>query len=74
VYNIGPGQGNSVSIVEAFAAIEEISGKEMIYEYVEEPRSGDHICYISDLTTAQAQSCHRVAGANKVPHRSMAQA
>jgi CDP-paratose 2-epimerase len=53
VYNIGRGQGNSVSIVEAFAAIEEISGKQMIYEYIEEPRSGDHIWHISDLTKAQ---------------------
>jgi CDP-paratose 2-epimerase len=54
VYNIGGGRENSVSIVEAFAAIEEISGQQMIYEYVEEQRSGDHICYISDLTKAQA--------------------
>jgi CDP-paratose 2-epimerase len=54
VYNIGGGRGNSVSVLEAFAAIEEISGKRMIYEYVERHRSGDHICYISDLTKAQA--------------------
>jgi CDP-paratose 2-epimerase len=54
VYNIGGARKNSVSVLEAFAAIEEISGKQMIYEYVEEPRSGDHICYISDLTKAQA--------------------
>jgi CDP-paratose 2-epimerase len=26
----------------------------MIYEYVEENRSGDHVCYISNLTKAQA--------------------
>jgi CDP-paratose 2-epimerase len=48
VYNIGGGRENSISIIEAFAMIEEISGKQMIYEYVEEPRSGDHICYISN--------------------------
>jgi CDP-paratose 2-epimerase len=54
VYNIGGGQENSISIVEAFAAIENISGQQMIYEYVEKHRSGDHICYISDLTKAQA--------------------
>ena len=40
---------NSCSILEAFAKIEAISGKPMVYEYVEQNRSGDHICYISDL-------------------------
>lgn len=49
VYNIGGGRGNSCSILEAFAKIEAISGKPMIYEYVDKNRSGDHICYISDL-------------------------
>jgi CDP-paratose 2-epimerase len=29
--------------------IAEISGKKMIYEYKDQNRSGDHICYISDL-------------------------
>ena len=50
VYNVGGGRQNSVSILEAFKAISEISGKPMKYEYVDVPRSGDHICYISDLT------------------------
>jgi CDP-paratose 2-epimerase len=49
VYNIGGGRSNSCSILEAFAKIEAISGKKMIYEYQEQNRSGDHICYISDL-------------------------
>jgi CDP-paratose 2-epimerase len=48
VYNIGGGRENSISIIEAFAMIEQISGKHMISEYVEEPRAGDHICYISN--------------------------
>jgi CDP-paratose 2-epimerase len=34
VYNIGGGRANFISVLEAFAAIEEISGKQMIYEYV----------------------------------------
>jgi CDP-paratose 2-epimerase len=50
VYNIGGGRQNSISILEAFEAVSEISGKPMKYEYVDTPRSGDHICYISDLT------------------------
>jgi CDP-paratose 2-epimerase len=49
VYNIGGGRANSCSILEAFTLIAGISGKEMIYKYVDTNRSGDHICYISDL-------------------------
>ncbi|WP_072716423.1 NAD-dependent epimerase/dehydratase family protein [Rhodothermus profundi] len=50
VYNLGGGRGNSCSILEAFDMIEALSGKKMIYDYVDKPREGDHICYISDLT------------------------
>jgi len=50
VYNIGGGRENSISILEAFSLIESISGKEMIYEYQEKCREGDHMCYISDLS------------------------
>jgi CDP-paratose 2-epimerase len=50
VYNIGGGRENSISIIEAFELISSISGKKMIYEYVDKNRQGDHICYISDLT------------------------
>lgn len=49
VYNIGGGRENSVSILEAFDLIASISGKPMNYEYLEQNRIGDHICYISDL-------------------------
>jgi CDP-paratose 2-epimerase len=55
VYNLGGGRINSISIREAFAEVEKISGKPMIYEYVETHRSGDHICYISDLTKIRTQ-------------------
>lgn len=54
VYNLGGGRANSVSILEAFALIEQISGKPMKYEYVDQNRQGDHICYISNLTKMQA--------------------
>lgn len=50
VYNIGGGRDNSISILEAFKLIESISGKESIYEYVDQNRMGDHMCYISDLS------------------------
>lgn len=49
VYNIGGGKQNACSILEAFALIQAISGKEMLYKYVEQNRSGDHICYYSNL-------------------------
>lgn len=54
VYNIGGGRDNSVSILEAFLRIEAISGKPMRYEYVDQNRAGDHICYISDLSKMKA--------------------
>ncbi|MCX8155515.1 MAG: NAD-dependent epimerase/dehydratase family protein [Verrucomicrobiae bacterium] len=49
VYNIGGGRQNSISILEAFKLIESISGKPMQYEYLDQPRIGDHICYISNV-------------------------
>jgi len=49
VYNIGGGRANSCSILEAFALVESVTGRKQRYEYVEQNRSGDHICYISDL-------------------------
>lgn len=54
VYNIGGGKGNSCSILEAFALIQCISGKEMLHKYVDQNRSGDHICYYSNLGKMQA--------------------
>ena len=50
VYNLGGGRANSCSILEAFDMVQRISGKSMTYEYVDKPREGDHICYISDLS------------------------
>ena len=54
VYNLGGGRGNSVSILEAFARAEAVSGKKMVWEYVDQNRAGDHICYISDLSKMRA--------------------
>jgi len=50
VYNLGGGRSNSCSILEAFKMVEVITGKKMLYEYVEQNREGDHVCYISDLS------------------------
>ena len=50
VYNIGGGRENSCSIIEAADLVAELTGARLRTEYVETPRVGDHICYISDLT------------------------
>ena len=50
VYNLGGGRDNSISILEAFDLIASISSKPMRYKYSDQNRSGDHICYISDLS------------------------
>jgi CDP-paratose 2-epimerase len=50
VYNLGGARQNSCSVLEAFDYVEHLTGKKMNYEYVDKPREGDHICYISDLT------------------------
>ncbi len=49
VYNLGGGKGNSCSILEAFDRVAALTGREMEYEYVDQNREGDHICYYSDL-------------------------
>jgi CDP-paratose 2-epimerase len=49
VYNLGGGKENSISIMEAFKKIESISGKNMLWKYIDKPRSGDHIVYYSNL-------------------------
>jgi CDP-paratose 2-epimerase len=54
VYNLGGGRANSVSILEAFEHAAACSGKKMQYEYVDQNRAGDHICYISDLSKMKA--------------------
>lgn len=53
VYNIGGGRSNSCSILEAFAHVEALTGRAMLSSYSSEPRSGDHICYITDLSKAR---------------------
>lgn len=50
VYNIGGGRFANVSILEAIAKIENVLGQKAKVEYVDQPRSGDHMWYISDVS------------------------
>ncbi len=54
VYNLGGGKRNSCSILEAFTITEGFTGRPQVSRYVEQHRSGDHICYYSDLRKMQA--------------------
>jgi len=54
VYNLGGGPGNTVSVIEAIAKVEQITGRAMPHEYDPANRRGDHICYYSDLKKLRA--------------------
>lgn len=54
VYNLGGGKANSCSILEAFKITEGFTGKAQVFDYVDENRIGDHICYYSDLRKMRA--------------------
>jgi len=49
VYNMGGGRENNCSVLEAIEISEQISGKKIHREYIEDERKGDHIWYISGL-------------------------
>jgi len=55
VYNIGGGRANSCSILEAFELVEGVTGRKQRYEYKEQNRLGDHMCYISDLKKIKSE-------------------
>jgi len=49
VYNLGGGRENSASILKCITIIENIAGKKIYYNYTDNNRKGDYICYISNL-------------------------
>ncbi|MDX1577377.1 MAG: NAD-dependent epimerase/dehydratase family protein [Gemmatimonadota bacterium] len=53
VYNIGGGRGNSCSLIEAIDLGEKVVGRRLDWDYREEARIGDHIWWISDLSSFQ---------------------
>jgi CDP-paratose 2-epimerase len=54
VYNIGGSRFSHCSMLEAISMCQEISGREMEWEYVPENRVGDHIWWISDISRFQS--------------------
>ena len=50
VYNIGGGNYSNCSMLEAIDIAENIVSKKLRYEYIDEPRKGDHKWYISDIS------------------------
>ena len=48
-YNLGGGRENSLSIIETIDLLQSL-GLNLRYQYNPNPRIGDHICYISDLS------------------------
>ena len=53
VYNLGGGRGNSLSILETIDMLAEL-GLNLRYRYEDTHRTGDHICYITDLKKVRA--------------------
>ncbi len=50
VYNIGGSRFSHCSMLEAIQLCQEISGRELNWEYAETNRTGDHIWYVSDVS------------------------
>ncbi len=53
VYNVGGGIRNSISLLESFDLIEEITGKKIKYQHAPE-READHIWWISNINKAKS--------------------
>ena len=54
VYNIGGSRHSCCSMLEAIEACQDISGRELKWEYKEDNRIGDHIWWVSDVSKFQA--------------------
>jgi CDP-paratose 2-epimerase len=54
VYNLGGGRDNSASLIELLDRLGQLTGREVPTIYQPEPRVGDHIVYISNLSKIRA--------------------
>jgi CDP-paratose 2-epimerase len=53
VYNMGGSRHSNCSVLEAIHSLQEMTGKKMKYEVLDQARSGDHIWWISDVRRFQ---------------------
>ncbi len=58
VYNIGGGRENNASILECIEKLEDCLRRKIRVNYVDVPRKGDHICYISDMRKLKSHYPH----------------
>jgi CDP-paratose 2-epimerase len=54
VYNVGGGRFANCSMLEAIDLCQEIAGRELRWEYVDDNRIGDHMWWISDMSRFRA--------------------
>jgi CDP-paratose 2-epimerase len=54
VYNIGGSRFSNCSVLEAISMAQQISGREMNWEYGAENRKGDHVWWVSDIRKFQS--------------------
>lgn len=54
VYNLGGGRENAASVLECIELVEAVSGRKIQYKYSDQPRRGDHQCYITDFRKFQS--------------------
>lgn len=50
VYNMGGSRHSNISVIEAIKNVEKVLGKKATIRYINTPRIGDHIWYISDVS------------------------
>lgn len=53
VYNLGGGRRSHCSVLEAITLSQQITGRELTWNYSPQHRIGDHIWWISDMSTFQ---------------------
>ena len=54
VYNLGGGRFSHCSMREAITLCESVAGRELTWRYVDQPRVGDHIWWVSDNSRFQS--------------------
>ena len=54
IYNIGGSRHSNTSILEVISKTENIFGKKAKIKYIDKPRNGDHIWYVSDVSKFKA--------------------